>query len=111
MQSLEESLATADTLLRHDSSLLRLVQIQLQDRVERDRHERGDDGECSESPPPGTDVSLECFGGFWPSKCRDHVWRRGEGESDSSVSETGRINSDDNVGVDCAGGTNRGEHL
>jgi hypothetical protein len=105
--SLEECPATANTLLWHDSSLFGLVQVQFQDRVERDRHERGDDGECSESPSPATDVLLECLGGLWTSKCRDHVWRRGEGESDSSVPETGRINSDDNVRVDCPGGTDR----
>lgn len=105
VQGLEERPATADTLIWHDSGLLGLVQVQPQDRVERDCHERGDDGECSESPPPATDVLLERFSSLRSSKRRDHVWRRGKGESDSSVSETGRINSDDNVGVDCAGGT------
>ena len=111
VHSLEESSATADTLFWHDSSLLSLVQVQPQDRVERDRHERGDDGECSKSPSPGPDVPLECLCSLRSSKCRDHVWRRGEGESDSSVSETGRIHGDDNVGVDCAGGTDRGKDL
>jgi hypothetical protein len=107
VQGLEECPATAHALLWHKSRLLRLVQVQPQDSVERDGHNRCNDGECSESPSPGTDVLLECLGGLWTSKCRDHVRRRGEGESDSSVPETGRINSDDNVRVDCAGGTDR----
>lgn len=107
VQSLEESPATAHALLRHDSSLLRFVQVQPQDGVERDGHERGNDRECSESPSPGTDVSLEGFSGFRPCKSRNHVWGRREGESDSSVPETGRINGDNYVRVDCAGGTDR----
>jgi hypothetical protein len=108
---LKERPATADTLLWHDSSLLGLVQIQPQDRVERDRHERSDDGESSESPSPATDVALECFSSLRSSECRNHVWGGGEGESDSSVPETGRVNGDDNVSVDCTGGTDRREDL
>jgi len=111
LKGLRESPPTANRLSRHETRLLGLVEIDLQHREQRNRHEGCNDGESSERPPPATDVKLKSLSGTGTSEGSDHVWRRCESEGDTTVPQTCGVDCDDHVGVDGTGGSDGGEDL
>lgn len=111
LESLRERPSTADSLSGHETRLLSLVEVDLQHREQRNRHEGCNDGESSKCPPPATDVELEGLGCPGTGESSDHVRRRCEGEGNATVPQTCGVDCNDHVGVDGAGGSDGGEDL
>lgn len=90
---------TAAVTGNESAELLGLVHADLQDAEQRDGHDREDDGEGAESPPPADVVvkSLRCLGA---GESGDDIGRRGESVSQTSVLELGDIGRED-VHAEC----------
>ena len=105
LDSLREGFSTANSLGRHESCLLSLVKVHLQDREQRNGHERGDDRKCAESPSPATNIQLKSLSSSRSCKSSDHIRGGGESKSQSTILQARRVHCNNHVCVDSASGS------